>query len=104
MNVEFCLCLPQHAWYLASDDVSFLGSAVKSSSTGTIQAYSSNGPRTQERNKLVYADAKGCPVDDTEDPRGGKAETDPAVTLPAEIDTCAVFASLGVKKLFKQNV
>ena len=55
LNVEFCLRLQQHAWDLASDNVSLFRSALKSSATGMVQAYSSNGPITPKINKLIYA-------------------------------------------------
>ena len=55
LNVEFCPQLPQHAWYFASDHFSLLSFAVKSFATGTIRDYSSNGLRTPERKKLIYA-------------------------------------------------
>ena len=103
LNVEFCLRLPQHAWDLASDDVSLIISTVKSPATGTIQAYASNSPRTPERKKWIYADAKDFPSNNMEDPIGGKADTDTAVTVPAENYTGNLFASPGMKKLFKQN-
>ena len=48
-------------------------------------------------------DAKCCPSSDTEDPREVKAETDPAVTVPVENDIGTLFASPGMKKLFKKN-
>ena len=72
-NIYLFLSLPQHAWGLSSDDASLLNSVVKSSDTGTIQAYASNVPRTPERKKLIYTDAKDRPSNDTEDPRGVKA-------------------------------
>ena len=104
LNVEFFLSLPQHAWDLASEDLSLFRSAAKSSATGTIQSYASNGPRIPKRKKLIYTDAKDRPNNDTENPRGGKAETDHALTVPAENDIGAVFSSPGMKKLFKKNV
>ena len=104
MNVEFCLCLPQHAWDSASDDFSLLVSQVNSSDTGKIQAYSCNGPITPKRKKLTYAEAKDLLRNDTEDPGGVKVETYPAVVVSAENDTGTVFVPPGMKKLFKKNV
>ena len=52
---------------------------------------------------MIYANAKDCPINDTEDPRGGQADTDTEVTVPADNDTGTLFASTGMKKLFKKN-
>ena len=46
-------------------------------------------------------DAKDCPGNDREDPKGGKVEKYTAVTVPAKYDTRTLFASPRIKKLFK---
>ena len=103
LNVEFCQRLTYYDRDSASDYVSLLSSAVKYSTTGTILAYSSNGPKNQKEKSWYMPDAKCCPSSDTEDPREVKAETDPAVTVPVENDIGTLFASPGMKKLFKKN-
>ena len=53
---------------------------------------------------MIYADTEDRPSNNTEVPRGGKADTDPAVTVPADNDTGTVFSSPGMKKLFKKTL
>ena len=69
-----------------------------------LPTYASNGPITPKRKKLTYTDAKDRPSNNTEDPRGVKPDTDPAVTVPAENDTSTIFSSSGMKKIFKKTL